>query len=382
MPFVVECPFCNHRAQVPDRALGASGRCPKCSSHFTLAHASDQRLPEGVAPPTSDAGREADAAPVPRSGLAVAIAVAAAAADRPVLADGGAGADGASWDAHPSSQVGPAGLAGAAALLLAGAALFCAAFEPTCRLILPLAGLGLLIGLVGIGLGQVAVRPRRLLPLAGTITAGVLLVTALVFPALLGPTYERSRQRIAPNSSALRAIPLGGGPAAVDATDWVDASRFALQQGGRRVQVISVSLGPIPGKAAAKKAAPEQFLLVRVRAQQVLAVGPSMDWHDGAADFGKNHLPVLMDSAGRAYAIQETKLFRPVDTSRKSSLFPVAAQDEVIAFEPPPTGVEWLRLEIPAAAWGGTGTFRFMIPATMISAGPAGPAVATPRGGN
>jgi hypothetical protein len=36
MPFIARCTFCNRRSQAPDRALGASGRCPKCSSFFTL----------------------------------------------------------------------------------------------------------------------------------------------------------------------------------------------------------------------------------------------------------------------------------------------------------------------------------------------------------
>jgi DNA-directed RNA polymerase subunit RPC12/RpoP len=49
MPFVVQCPYCKMRARVPDRALGASGKCARCASSFTLVPADDQRVPEMAA---------------------------------------------------------------------------------------------------------------------------------------------------------------------------------------------------------------------------------------------------------------------------------------------------------------------------------------------
>src|SRR5262245_28407642 len=36
MPFLAQCCFCNHQVEAPDRALGASGKCPKCGEHFTV----------------------------------------------------------------------------------------------------------------------------------------------------------------------------------------------------------------------------------------------------------------------------------------------------------------------------------------------------------
>jgi hypothetical protein len=39
--------------------------------------------------------------------------------------------------------------------------------------------------------------------------------------------------------------------------------------------------------------------------------------------------------------------------------------DEILAFEQPPS-LDGLRLELPAAAWGGTGVFRFALPASFI----------------
>src|SRR5438105_1226243 len=53
MPFVAECILCKHRVRVPDHALGASGRCPRCASYFTLAPADDIREP-GSEEPAAD----------------------------------------------------------------------------------------------------------------------------------------------------------------------------------------------------------------------------------------------------------------------------------------------------------------------------------------
>src|SRR5947209_16663811 len=58
MPFLAQCPFCDHRAQCPDSAYLGSGRCPKCSSYYTLVPAEEpsrtmatipRRVPEPAA---------------------------------------------------------------------------------------------------------------------------------------------------------------------------------------------------------------------------------------------------------------------------------------------------------------------------------------------
>src|SRR3989442_1262394 len=41
MSFVAQCCFCKHKVKAPDQALGASVRCKKCESYFTLAPIED-----------------------------------------------------------------------------------------------------------------------------------------------------------------------------------------------------------------------------------------------------------------------------------------------------------------------------------------------------
>src|SRR5262245_15412289 len=85
MPFIIQCPFCNLRAPVPDRANGAVGKCPKCATSFTLAPAEDQDAPELVdvlKDPSSS-----DLEPIGSSAMSAAIAAASAAAETPSAAD-------------------------------------------------------------------------------------------------------------------------------------------------------------------------------------------------------------------------------------------------------------------------------------------------------
>ncbi|TMQ32989.1 MAG: hypothetical protein E6K70_15585 [Planctomycetota bacterium] len=59
-------------------------------------------------------------------------------------------------------------------------------------------------------------------------------------------------------------------------------------------------------------------------------------------------------------------------SARRAAVFPVVFQEGVFLFEPPAPGVAYLRLDVPAEAWGGRGAFRFTIPRSMLRAARAG----------
>jgi hypothetical protein len=150
-----------------------------------------------------------------------------------------------------------------------------------------------------------------------------------------------------------------------------------------RVQIVGVSVDPAPGTTKSKaKPSQESSLLVRVRVtmaeQQSSGQSKPFNWIENRENkpFGRNNNPnpALIDSAAKTYAFRESKVFDSVDGKRRANLFPVQTADEVFAFETPPEGWESLRLEVPAAAWGGAGVFRFTIPATMLVSAPAGEA--------
>jgi hypothetical protein len=51
-----------------------------------------------------------------------------------------------------------------------------------------------------------------------------------------------------------------------------------------------------------------------------------------------------------------------------------------LVFEAPPAGAKSLRLELPAAVWGGAGAFKFLLPSSMIRTEAAPRGRLAPRG--
>jgi hypothetical protein len=316
-------------------------------------------------------------------GTAVVVESLAAAAKIPAAIETLTWPDAGSTPGTVSSRVRPEVLAGAAALLLAGSALLCASFSFLCGLVAPLSGLGLATGGVALVLARFAAKGGLLLPVAGSVAAGAILNVALFLPAMLGPTYERSRQSGDPARNVLRAVPLGSGPVIFQTPEWVNASQYALQRGDLRVHIVGVAVDPVPGTTKSKsKPSQESSLLVRVRVtlaeRQSSGQNKAFDWIENRENkpFGGNNnpIPILIDGAAKSYAFRESKVFDSVGAKRRANLFPVQTADEVFAFETPPEGWESLRLEVAAAAWGRAGVFRFTIPATMFVSAPAGEA--------
>jgi hypothetical protein len=260
--------------------------------------------------------------------------------------------------------------AGLGALFLGPAALLCASAAPLCGLVVPLAAAGVVFGAAAAWRMRARYRASARLPAAGAALSGAVLLVALLLPGLLGPAYQSSRQQDPRDPDALHALPLAGRgeERAVGESEWPDASQVVLRRGGLRVQVLAVSVGRVKIPGAAKKTyTAEKYLLVRLRFQQA----------EGGQDFaGRNGTPPgardednrarLTDDAGKEYPQREVLDVGGVQQARRSHLFPVSVVEEVFVFEPPPPGVASLRLEVPAAGWGASGTFRFTIPRSLV----------------
>lgn len=362
MPFRAECMFCHHGVRVPDHALGASVQCPKCGSYFTLVPAAEQAEParQSVATPTVSPPRPAPpiVAEEPAEPHDAPIAPAEAVAEMPGPAD--------ESDAPPTRRsLDPFGVT---ALLLAGVALVCASVYALGVLVLPLSGIGLLVGLAGVGLTLATDQPRPLVPGIGSSAGGLVLFVALLFPGLLGPTYYASRTAVVEDPVTIRAVPLPGQPVAdLGSVDWVDASRAALQQNKLRVQVTGATIGKVEVQTTPKrKLSKEDYLTLRVRAQHTSGMreftaepgGPRARPHERLS-------PTLTDNLGKTYPPRNPAAAEG-GGQQVSAVFPVEVADDVWIFDAPAPGVEFFKLEIPAATWGGTGAFRFTIPKTML----------------
>lgn len=58
---------------------------------------------------------------------------------------------------------------------------------------------------------------------------------------------------------------------------------------------------------------------------------------------------------------------KPVGRTERDSIYPAKTISDLLIFEPPINGVQYLNLELPAANFGGEGMIRLQIPASMIS---------------
>jgi hypothetical protein len=152
-------------------------------------------------------------------------------------------------------------------------------------------------------------------------------------------------------------------------TDWVDASRDAVQFGDVRVRLVSATIGPAELKVPKGKKPPkEKYLIVKVRVSNAGAerLVQFRSWNGPAAP-GEKMAPVLQDDQGRNYPL---KVFPPdfevVGRVPQANLPPGKKVEDVLIFEGRPAQVEFLRLELPASAFGSSGAVRMHIPASLI----------------
>jgi hypothetical protein len=232
-------------------------------------------------------------------------------------------------------------------------------------LTLPLCGIGLLLALLGL----LAADPRRsgyLLPAVGLLVNGPILVYAVFGMGLL--TRAPRADEAARDAARPAVVPLGSraGSAFTPAGDaeWIDAASGAVQLGDARVRVRAVEVGPVEFKdGPRKRVSKEKYLQITLRLNNV-GVAQKLTYTSWA---GANPA-TLRDQAGRVCRARTfAQGLEVVGHVPKATLAPGKFTDDVLVFEPPAAGVEYLRLELPAAAFGGNGALRLQIPRSMIT---------------
>lgn len=371
MPFLAECILCHQKVRVPDRSTGASVQCPRCGSYFTAAADNDLFPAAKASAAAVQSGEPPIAASAQPPGIdgkskrpfePLAARLRAAPSELPAPFDGRLRRQ---WKRPEIDPI------GAAALLTGGVALLCGSVAWLTVAVLPLAMLGALLGLAGAVVGLTRPKPRYLLATVGGVLSFAILVAAIVFPALLGPTYRLGRERSTPEPVTPRAVALPGTAATAEAAnaEWVDAGRFALQLGKVRVQVVSATLRPLEiAPAPKKKLTKASYLVVRVRVHRPGggAEFAAPGWGE-AGTANERPAPTLTDSTGKVCAAPSPNVGgEATELTQKSAIFPLGITDEVYLFDAPTPGFDGLRLEIPAATWSGAGALRFTIPAAMV----------------
>jgi HEAT repeat protein len=129
------------------------------------------------------------------------------------------------------------------------------------------------------------------------------------------------------------------------AQEWANSSDFAVQQGNVRVQVVRLRC--------------EQSNLqvhLRVRNVGLRGVVSHRSWSGPKV----GDLPELVDDKGASYK----QAARPVV---ESQLLPNEETIDVVSFDRPLDGIQWLRLQLPGSHFGGTGQLRFQISDEMLA---------------
>jgi hypothetical protein len=166
-------------------------------------------------------------------------------------------------------------------------------------------------------------------------------------------------------------------PRPLEEGEWVDAAANDVRRHDIRVQIVSAKVGPADLQRAEEPPAPTKtkHLILQLA---VVCDGPRavqllyQPWAD-TKETPSKHPPVLTDSKEKRYT-QDT--FDPLKVAgrgeKRRSLIGTQIR-EVLVYPAPPTGAEYLRLELPGSAYDVDGTFRFQIPRSMIQLPPAPP---------
>lgn len=379
MPIIAVCPYCRKgRVRAPDRAVGMSYPCPQCHSHFTLS-------PSGEA----DVAAARSSRPVPHPAPRVPATPAetaphtAATFEMERGSDGegerGSEAKGPGTDffspplplspppALPPAQPTDPGLPWAlAAITLAGVGLAASQLPYGRLLTAGLGGVGLLVALLGV----LAAERKKLLPAAACGMGGLAVLLAVAFPGLLGQTGWLP-PRVEDTSRVVLSVGHEGGDRAP--AEWVDGSRASWQQDDVKVSVIhaKTKLEPVElvGPNGQKKVTKDRFLQIGLRVVNA-GVARSFEFQGWSASSPAGTAPRLTDSAGKSLSV---KRFDPgwepaAAGPDHKALFPGKQAEYVLVFDPPGKGAEYVRLELPGAAFGGENPVRLQIPASFIVA--------------
>jgi hypothetical protein len=253
---------------------------------------------------------------------------------------------------------------GAVALFLGSLGLLFAEFPLLRFLTLPLAGAGLLLGLIALMVSLDAGIKRWLLPATGSVISLAVILVVCFWPLLLGIEPSQASAEEDPDKQVV--ITVTGNRATMrdaDSSEWVDVSQHYLQHGRVRVRVTGAEIKRVQFKDPRSKASADGEKLV-LTLRLINVQGADKIDYKGWQAASKLQLE---DNQGKIYPQPNFgsggEVVGQVETA---ALYPGKEIRDVLIFEAPRGRVEYLKLELPAFVFGRKGSLRLKIPGTMI----------------
>ncbi|MCC7409729.1 MAG: hypothetical protein IT442_16815 [Phycisphaeraceae bacterium] len=263
---------------------------------------------------------------------------------------------------------------------------------------IPLSGLGLLLGTLGLIIAIFRRGSGVGFCIAGMAICGLSFFLAVtVTKAVVTSIQEVSNntrqqtiqeqsthQEVVPSNtpttppSAPSSVPASPAPSSTSSATpasepeitWAPATT-PVRQGDVQVRIVYVRVGKVALQSPfseGSRLTKEPLLAITVELTNI-SQSRKLDYHTWAgADFTvERDYATVQDNFGNTYRrIGFGSTTEPVGRTERASLYPGKAQTDVLVFEEPVANVEYLNLELPAANFGGTGMIRLRVSASMI----------------
>ncbi|HEY1922245.1 MAG TPA: DUF308 domain-containing protein [Tepidisphaeraceae bacterium] len=299
-------------------------------------------------------------------------------------------------------QKGTSGFGIAALILGIIAAIFC--WIPFLGLLsVPVAALGLLIGIIGFLVSMLGRRSGVGMPVAGSMISLIAIVLAVVStagtankiatkfqtdlkvanatnqqevvasPDMPGPTVvAASTQPAIPPAESIQT-PVSSPSKAPPQQEWITADK-AVRQGDVQVKMLSAQVGKVQIKNMFDPDTPsfsqDELLLIKL---EIRNLGDTKKieyrtWAGGEFSLGDRDFATVSDNFENTYKrIGFGASSGPIgQIDGSESVYPSKDITDVIVFEPPIAKAKYLNLELPATNFGGTGMLRIRIPVSLI----------------
>jgi len=145
---------------------------------------------------------------------------------------------------------------------------------------------------------------------------------------------------------------------------WIDASKSAIERGDVRVKIISAVKG-FP-KLSAQLKNPEEQLILTIDLYNRNS-RRKLDYSGWGQRARINLAVKLTDDAENLYHLKTYVRVTVEGQLTTKSIYPRESIQDILVFERPIDDIEYLRLELPAGAFGEPGMLYFKIPKEMIS---------------